>query len=70
MIQTANESRSPETAPDTQPGGLYEVLVSEEEELTLWPADQEIPYTPDGWMATGKRGTEKDCLEFIEEHSR
>jgi uncharacterized protein YbdZ (MbtH family) len=64
MIQAANESRSPETE------NLYEVLMSQDEELTLWPADQEIPYTPDGWMATGKRGTEKDCLEFIEEHSR
>jgi uncharacterized protein YbdZ (MbtH family) len=64
MIQTANESRSSETE------SLYEVLMSQDEELALWPVDQEIPYTPDGWMATGKRGTEKDCLEFIEEHSR
>jgi uncharacterized protein YbdZ (MbtH family) len=64
MIQTANESRSPETE------SLYEVLMSQDEELALWPADQEIPYTPDGWMATGKLGTEKDCLEFIEERSR
>ena len=58
MIPDTNEPRS----------DLYEVLVSQDEELTLWPADQEIPYSTSGWMPAGKRGTEKDCLEFIEEH--
>jgi uncharacterized protein YbdZ (MbtH family) len=66
MIPVANESPSPETATR----GLYEVLVSQDEELALWPADREIPYSPSGWLATGKRGTERDCLQFIDEHSR
>ncbi|HYU32413.1 MAG TPA: thiamine pyrophosphate-dependent enzyme [Thermoanaerobaculia bacterium] len=50
--------------------GIYEVLVNQEEELILWPVDQEVPYSPSGWLATGKQGTEQDCLDFIEEHGR
>lgn len=46
----------------------YEVLVSEEEVFVLWPADETVPYSPSGWQATGKRGTRRECLAFIEEH--
>jgi uncharacterized protein YbdZ (MbtH family) len=49
---------------------LYEVLVSQDEELLLWPLDQEVPYSSAGWMPTGKQGTEEDCLDWIEEHDR
>jgi MbtH protein len=47
---------------------LYEVLVNEEDRFALWPAGREVPYSPDGWRDTGKRGTETECLEFIAAH--
>ena len=66
MIAIANETRVPEAVSC----GLYEVLVNQEEELTVWPVDREVPYSSSGWMPTGKQGTEQDCLDFIEEHGR
>lgn len=70
MLMTATETRIPETTPKMQPGQIYDVLVNQDEELMLWPANEPIPYSPNGWMPTGKRGTEEACLEFIEEHGR
>lgn len=68
MMTLANESASEAAPEEAQPTRLYEVLVSQEEELAVWPVDQEIPYSPGGWLATGRRGTERECLEFIAEH--
>ena len=70
MIPVANDSASPEAALEAQLHEIYEVLVSQDEELIMWPVDQEIPYSPGHWQATGKRGTEEECLAFIEEHDR
>ena len=69
-MMTATETRISDAAPKAQPCLLYDVLVNQEEELMLWPANEAIPYSPSGWMPTGKRGSEEDCLEFIEEHGR
>lgn len=70
MIRIANGSQSLAAAPEAQPKGLYEVLMNQEEQLALWPADLEIPYSPNGWLALGMLGTEQECLNFIEEHGR
>lgn len=64
MIPVENESRSSEA----QPHGLYEVLVNQEEDFMVWPVDQDIPYSTSHWQDTGKRGTEEECLGFVEEH--
>ncbi len=66
MVPSATENPSP--APRLAPEPLYEVLVNEEERFVLWPADREVPYSPDGWRDTGKRGTEPECLAFIAAH--
>ena len=66
MLPSASES--PSLAPTPGQELLYEVLVNEEERFALWPADLEVPYSPDGWRDTGKRGTESECLAFIAAH--
>jgi pyruvate/2-oxoacid:ferredoxin oxidoreductase beta subunit/Pyruvate/2-oxoacid:ferredoxin oxidoreductase gamma subunit/uncharacterized protein YbdZ (MbtH family) len=65
MVPTASEIPSPAMV---SPEPLYEVLVNEEDRFAVWPADREVPYSPDGWRDTGKRGTEPECLAFIAAH--
>lgn len=42
----------------------YVVVVNHEEQYSIWFADREIPA---GWRDVGKRGTKKECLDYIEE---
>jgi uncharacterized protein YbdZ (MbtH family) len=64
-MPTASEIPIPTPAP---PEPLFEVLVNEEDRFAVWPVGREVPYSPDGWRDTGKRGTEPECLEFIAAH--
>jgi MbtH protein len=48
-----------------QAATTYDVVVNEEEQYSIWPADKPIP---DGWRAVDVRGTEESCLAYIEEH--
>lgn len=43
---------------------LYEVVMNEEAQYSLWPAEKELPL---GWRHAGKRGTKAECLAHIEE---
>jgi MbtH protein len=43
---------------------IYTVVVNDEEQYSLWPADRELPA---GWRAEGTRGTKSECLSRIEE---
>lgn len=40
----------------------YTVLVNEEEQYSLWPADVAVPA---GWRAAGKVGTKQECLDYV-----
>jgi MbtH protein len=42
--------------------GTVKVVVNDEEQYSLWPADRE---NPPGWRDAGKAGTRSECLEFI-----
>lgn len=42
----------------------YLVVVNDEEQYSIWRADQA---PPSGWMATGERGTRERCLDHIAE---
>lgn len=42
--------------------GTVKVVVNEEEQYSLWPAERE---NPPGWRDAGKVGTRTECLEFI-----
>ena len=42
---------------------IYRVVINDEEQYSIWPADQE---TPAGWHAEGTSGIRQDCLDHIE----
>jgi MbtH protein len=42
---------------------LYQVVVNDEEQYSIWPADREIPA---GWRAVGTAGAKDECLTHIE----
>jgi MbtH protein len=41
----------------------YTVVINQEEQYSIWPADRELPA---GWCAVGKSGSKADCLEHID----
>ena len=43
---------------------IYKVVVNQEEQYSIWPAQRE---NPSGWRDAGKSGTKADCLLFIKE---
>ena len=43
---------------------IYKVVVNDEEQYSIWPADRENPL---GWHDAGKSGTKVECLEYIRE---
>ncbi len=51
------------TPADWQDGPL-KVVVNDEEQYSLWPADRA---NPPGWRDTGKTGTKAECLEYVKE---
>ncbi len=42
----------------------YQVLVNDEGQYSLWPADKEVPA---GWHADGTRGTRQECMDHVDE---
>jgi MbtH protein len=49
---------------DSEDTTIYEVVVNDEEQYSIWPADRDLPL---GWHAVGKSGTKAECLAYIEE---
>jgi MbtH protein len=43
---------------------LYEVVVNDEEQYSIWRADREPPA---GWRLAGMSGTSTECLAYIDE---
>jgi len=43
---------------------IYQVVMNDEEQYSIWPADRDIPH---GWRPAGKQGTKSECLAYIEE---
>jgi MbtH protein len=41
----------------------YQVVVNDEEQYSIWPADREIPA---GWREVGTAGPKDECLTYIE----
>ncbi|MGW9210556.1 MbtH family protein [Embleya sp. NPDC055664] len=42
---------------------VYNVVVNDEEQYSIWFADRALP---DGWRAEGTTGTRQECLDHIE----
>ncbi|NBF00423.1 MbtH family NRPS accessory protein [Nonomuraea sp. KC401] len=43
---------------------VYDVVVNDEEQYSIWPVDQQIP---EGWRSVGVSGVKQDCLDYIDE---
>jgi MbtH protein len=43
---------------------IYKVVVNQEEQYSIWPADRENPL---GWTDAGKQGAKAECLAYIEQ---
>ena len=43
---------------------IYNAVVNDEEQYSIWPKDREIPR---GWKAVGKSGLKQECLDYIKE---
>lgn len=43
---------------------LFEVVINDEEQYSIWPADTAIPA---GWRAVGKRDVKSACLAYIDQ---
>jgi MbtH protein len=40
----------------------YRVVMNQEEQYSIWPADR---WVPAGWTDAGPEGTRQECLEYI-----
>lgn len=56
-------SEKPTAEPATD-STIYEVVINEEEQYSIWPVGQAIPT---GWKAVGKQGTREECLDYLAE---
>ena len=41
----------------------YDVVVNDEDQYSIWPADRDLPR---GWRRAGKQGLKPECLAYIE----
>jgi MbtH protein len=49
---------------ETEDTTIYNVVVNDEEQYSIWPADRENAL---GWRAAGKSGPKAECLAYIKE---
>ena len=48
----------------TQAEALYEVLLNDELQYSIWPVDKDIPL---GWKKAGVQGPKETCLAYIKD---
>ena len=49
---------------NTADGARYKVVVNQEEQYSIWPAERENPV---GWRDAGRIGSKTECLAYIRE---
>ena len=49
---------------DETDGCRFKVVVNDEEQYSIWPADR---MTPPGWQELEKQGTKEECLNYIKQ---
>jgi MbtH protein len=52
------------SSPTAAPARAFQVVLNDEEQYSIWPADRELPA---GWRAEGTTGSRDDCLAHIDE---
>ncbi|MEU4781517.1 MbtH family protein [Micromonospora sp. NPDC023633] len=53
------------TNPFEDANGSYLVLVNDENQHSLWPADIDVP---EGWRTVVAATSRQECLAYVEEH--
>jgi MbtH protein len=48
----------------SEDSAIYKVVLNDEEQYSIWPANRE---NASGWRDAGKTGTKVECLAFIKE---
>ncbi|BAZ51975.1 MbtH domain-containing protein [Nostoc sp. NIES-4103] len=43
---------------------VYTVVINQEEQYSIWPADMQSPL---GWKEVGKKGLKEECLAYIQD---
>lgn len=51
--------------PFDDPDGTFSVLVNDEDQHSLWPADLPVP---EGWAVVHATDTRQACLDYVDEH--
>jgi MbtH protein len=51
-------------AADGEDATIYDVVVNDEEQHSIWPADRAVPA---GWRTVGMRGPRSECLAYIKQ---
>ena len=51
-------------AEEQEDNTIYKVVVNDEEQYSIWPANRENPL---GWRVAGKSGSREECLAYIKE---
>lgn len=49
---------------DEEDTTIYQVVVNDEEQYSIWPDYKEIP---GGWRAVGPKGMKQKCLDYIKD---
>jgi MbtH protein len=49
---------------DSEDTQRYKVVMNDEEQYSIWPADRE---NARGWKDAGKEGTKAECLDYIKQ---
>ena len=49
---------------DYEDATIYKVVVNDEEQYSIWPADRENAL---GWKDIGQQGSKAECLAYIKE---
>ena len=70
MVVAAREKKKEEPTmsgfdPDREDTTIYRVVVNDEEQYSIWPADRENPL---GWKDAGDQGTKAQCLAWVQEY--
>ncbi|ADZ90227.1 MbtH family protein [Marinomonas mediterranea] len=46
------------------PNTIFNVVMNDEEQYSIWPEYKEIP---NGWREAGKKGNKEECLSWVQE---
>jgi MbtH protein len=62
--ETRHRSGEEMNTDEKEDNTIYKVVVNQEEQYSIWPADRDNPL---GWRDTGKSGTKAECLAYVKE---